>query len=873
MAQNGKKKKLTPLMDQYYAIKAKYPDAILFFRLGDFYEMFDEDAKIASEVLGITLTSRDHGLDHKTPLAGVPYHSAEKYLAKLLRAGFKVAICEQVEDPKLAKKLVRREVVEVMTPGTITVDAGTERDRNQYLLAVNFDGEKFYLCGIDILAGEFFVQTVEPKMVWDEVARIQPSEFLVPDDFPEEHLKELKRRFPDVRVSLFEPWHFEVENARRRVMEHFGVATLEGLGDFPDGEVGVAGAVLEYLAQLKKGELRHIRSLSRRRRERMMFLDEATVRNLELVASIAEGKKTHTLLWSLDETKTPMGERLLRRWILSPLTDPVEIRRRHEAVQALIESGTELTKLRDFLAQVGDAERLAGRLGNHKINPPQLVQLASALETVDKIKSLDVWNSVLLEEIRSRLDSLPEVREKIRQTVNDDPPTSINDGGIIKPGVIPELDELRRLKENSAAVLAEMEERLRRETGIEKLRIKFNKVFGYFIEVTRAQAKNVPPTFIRKQTLVNAERYITPELKELETKLLSADERIKYIEREYFLTLVAELSVRASEVLAVAQALAELDVLANFAHIAIKKRYVRPQITNDDVIDIRGGRHPVLEDILGRSAFVPNDLYLDQDKQIIILTGPNMAGKSTYLRQNGLIVLMAQIGSFVPADSARISPVDRIFTRVGATDYIARGQSTFLVEMIETANILNNATPRSLVLLDEIGRGTSTYDGLSIAWAVAEYLHDSPRHRAKTVFATHYHELTQLASYLPRVQNFQVSVRESSGQIVFLHKIVPGGCDDSYGIQVAKLAGVPEEVIVRAKEILELLESGQMPTQKIRRLGGRRGKVEYHEGYQISLFDPEYHPLVLALRELDIDHLTPIEALNLLAEWKKKWER
>ncbi|MCD6531129.1 DNA mismatch repair protein MutS [bacterium] len=868
-----KKKKLTPLMDQYYAIKAKYPDAILFFRLGDFYEMFDEDAKIASEVLGITLTSRDHGLDHKTPLAGVPYHSAEKYLAKLLRAGFKVAICEQVEDPKLAKKLVRREVVEVMTPGTITVETGTERDKDQFLLAINFDGENFFLCAIDILGGEFFVQTVPKKFVWDEVSKIQPAEFLVPDDFPELYLQEIKKRFPDVRVSLFEPWHFETENARRRVMDHFGITSLEGLGNFTEGEIGVAGAVLEYLAQLKKGDLRHIRTLTRQQRKNVMFLDEATVRNLELVSSIAEGKKTHTLLWSLDETQTPMGERLLRRWILSPLTDPIEIRKRHEAVQTLIESGTHLTKLRELLRSVGDMQRLAGRLGNQKISPPQLVQLAAALETVSKIKQLDIWNSIFLERLRERLVPLEDVVKKIRETIVPEPPNQINDGGIIAPGVIPELDELRRLKENSAAVLAEMEQNLRRQTGIEKLRIKYNKVFGYFIEVTRAQAKNVPPTFIRKQTLVNAERYITPELKELETKLLSADERIKYIEREYYLTFVAELSTSAGKVLDVARALAELDVLADFAHIAIKKRYVRPQITTDGVIDIRGGRHPVIEDIIGRAAFVPNDLYLDAEKQIIILTGPNMAGKSTYLRQNGLIVLMAQMGSFVPAEEAKISPVDRIFTRVGATDYIARGQSTFLVEMLETANILNNATPNSLVLLDEIGRGTSTYDGLSIAWAVAEFLHDSPRHRAKTIFATHYHELTQLASYLPRVHNFQVSVREAGGKIVFLHRIVPGGCDDSYGIQVAKLAGVPGEVIQRAREILELLESGEMPTQKIRRLGGRKGKVEHYAGYQISLFDPEYHPLVIALRELDVNKLTPLEALNILAEWKKKWER
>jgi len=575
----------------------------------------------------------------------------------------------------------------------------------------------------------------------------------------------------------------------------------------------------------------------------------------------------------LDETKTPMGERLLRKWILSPMTDPIKIRQRLETVQSLIESGTQLTNLREYLSAIGDMERLAGKLGNQKITPPQLISMSEALKIVAKIKKLEIWNSFLLERINEQLDPLDKICERIENTVVPDPPNSIADGGVIRAGVIPELDELRKLQDDSTTVLKEMEQKLRQETGIEKLRIGFNKVFGYYIEISRAQTKNAPPNLIRKQTLVNSERFITPELKELESKLLAAEERINYIEREYFLTLVAELSIEASKVLNVAIALAKLDILANFAHIAIKKRYTRPQIVDDGVLEIKGGRHPVLEDILGKSAFVPNDLYMDTNEQIIILTGPNMAGKSTYLRQNGLLVLMAQMGSFIPADSAKITPVDRIFTRVGATDYIARGQSTFLVEMLETANILHNATENSLVLLDEIGRGTSTFDGLSIAWAVGEYLHDSKTNRAKTIFATHYHELTQLATYLNRVSNFQVGVRESSGKIVFLHKIVPGGCDDSYGIQVAKLAGVPDIVIGRAKEILEILESGEMPTQNIRKLGGRKGKTERVEGFQVSLFDPEYHPLVLALKEIDLNKLSPLEALNLLSEWKKKWDR
>ena len=858
-------------MDQYYAIKAKYPDSILFFRMGDFFEMFDEDAKIASEVLGITLTSRNHGLDERTPLAGVPHHAAEKYLAKLLRAGFKVAICEQVEDPKFAKKLVQRDVIEVMTPGTITVETGLDSNRNKYLLATIFDDEIFYICAIDVLAGEFFTQKVDRKYIWDEIGTISPDEFLVPDDFPQLFVDEIKKRYPDTRISFFERWNFSLDRARKSIMEHFEVSSVEGLGDFSDGEIRVAGAVLEYLRQLKKGGLHHIRTLVRNRKDDVMTLDESTVRNLELVSSIADSKKQNTLLWSMDETKTPMGERLLRKWILSPLLKPIAIRQRLESVQNLIESGTQLSKLREMLAGIGDLERIAGKLGNQKSTPQNLIALANALKIVAEIKKLDIWNAFLLEKIYNELDPLTDIRDKIETTIVPEPPNSITDGGIIRDGIIPELDELRKLRDGSKSVLAEMEQNLRKSTGMDRLKIGYNKVFGYYIEISKAQAKRAPSNFIRKQTLVNAERFITPELKELETKLISADERIKYIEKEYFLTFVADLSFEASKISAVASAVARLDVLANFAHIAIKKRYIRPKITDSGAIDITGGRHPVLEDIFGRPAFVPNDLHLDSDSRVIILTGPNMAGKSTYLRQNGLIVLMAQMGSFVPAESAEISPVDRIFTRVGATDYIARGQSTFLVEMLETANILRNATDNSLVLLDEIGRGTSTFDGLSIAWAVAEFLHDVQKHRAKTIFATHYHELTQLASYLPRVRNFQVAVRETEGKIIFLHKIIPGGCDDSYGIQVAKLAGVPDSVIERAREILEILESGDMPDKSIHRLGGRKGKTERFDGFQVSLFDPEYHPLVIALKELDIEKLTPIDALNILAQWKKKW--
>ncbi|MCD6417498.1 DNA mismatch repair protein MutS [bacterium] len=869
-----KGKSKTPLMKQYYAIKSRYPDSILFFRMGDFYEMFDDDAKIASEVLGIALTSRDHGLGKRTPLAGVPYHSAERYLSKLLRAGFKVAICEQVEDPKFAKGIVKRDVVEIMTPGTITVDSGAESFKNQYLVSILPEDDGFVnICAVDVLAGDFFTRRIKYDRALDEIALLEPSEFLIPDDVSEDFFNLLKERFPKIRISLFEPWNFERKNAEEVLLEHFKVASLSGLGKFSAGEISVAGAVLKYLRQLKKGALHHISTLRKAVYGDFMLLDEATVRNLELIASIADGSRYGTLLWSIDETITPMGGRLLRRWILAPLVNSQKISQRLEAVQTLIESGSYLTELRDLLSQVGDMERIAGKIGNHRANPRDMVVLAKGLRIVEKIRQMRIFSTVLLEEIYTHLDPLPEICSRIERTIVDEPPAQINDGGILKCGVLPELDELRSLHSDSSAVLKKMEEELRARTGIEKLRVRFNKVFGYFIEVSRTQAKKVPDDFIRKQTLVNAERFITPELKELESKLLAADERIKYIEREFFLSFVAELSVQASKIADVASALAKIDVLANFAYLAKKKRYTRPRITDDGAIIIKGGRHPVLEDILGRSAFIPNDVKLDQKQQIIILTGPNMAGKSTFLRQNGLIVLMSQMGCFVPAEDARITPVDRIFTRVGATDYIARGQSTFLVEMLEAANILRNATENSLVLLDEIGRGTSTYDGLSIAWAIAEFLHDSEKHRAKTIFATHYHELTELANYLPRVANFQVTVREVDGNISFMHTIIPGGCDDSYGIQVARLAGVPDEVISRAREILEVLEAGETPTKSMRRLGGRKGRVEQYGAYQISLFDPEYHPLVIALKELDINNITPMQALKILSEWKQKWER
>ncbi len=867
----GKSKKIT-LMEQFYSIKKQYPDTLLLFGVGDFFELFEEDARIASKELGIALTARNHGLETKTPLAGVPHHSLDKYLSQLLKKGFKVAICEQIEDPKFAKGLVKRDVIEVMTPGTITVASSAEDGKNQYLLGLFSVKGSYFICAVDVLSGEFFTVIADEKRFLDELAVLEPSEFLVPDDISESIFKSIKGRFPNIRISLFEPWNFEFEHAKRVLKDHFGTSTLEGFGDLTRGEICIAGGVLAYLNSLKKGKLTHIKALKQEHSGHLMHLDESTIRNLELIASMSDGKKYGTLLWFLDETKTPMGARLLRRMILSPLTDEKLIMGRLSAVDSLIQSGKLLGILQEYLANLCDLERIAGRIGNMKANPRDLTAVEKSLRIIERIRELEIFTSELLQKLLKNLNPLPEIRKRIKETIVDNPPPIITNGGIIRPGVIEELDELRELRVNSRSVLMEMEVNLRNRTCLDKLKIKSNKVFGYFIEIPRMQAKKAPPDFIRKQTLVNAERFITPELKELESKILAAEERINYIEREFYLSVLTEISIYASKISDVARAAAWLDVLSNFANIAMRKKLTKPEIAKDGTLEIKSGWHPVLWEILGKSLFVPNDLNFDNETQIIVLTGPNMAGKSTYLRQNGLIMLMAQIGSFVPADYAKITPVDRIFTRVGAVDYIAKGQSTFLVEMLETANILHNATDNSLVLLDEIGRGTSTYDGLSIAWAVVEYIHTLVGHKPKTIFATHYHELTEVANYLSRVKNFQISVREKNEKIVFLHKIVSGGCDDSYGIHVAQLAGVPEEVIQRSKEILDFLEAGDTPGRSVKKIDGKKPRIEKHSGYQISLFDPEFHPLVVALKDLDVNNLTPLQALELISKWRENWE-
>ncbi|HHS50852.1 MAG TPA: DNA mismatch repair protein MutS [candidate division Zixibacteria bacterium] len=869
------KAKTTPLMAQYYSIKERVPDALLLFRMGDFFELFDEDAKIAAEVLGIALTQRSHGMPEPTPLAGVPHHSIEKYLSKLLAAGFKVAICEQVEDPKKAKGIVDRDIVEIMTPGTATIETGASAEASCIVSALEGDGT-LAVATADLLGGRFDVRSMSIARFLDELQLLAPKEILVSEEISEELLDEIKSIAHNARISFQEPWKFEIDFARERLREHFGVKTLEGYGELSSSEISCAGGLIAYFKDLQKGEMAHIRSITIGTDDDAMTLDASTVRNLELVRSISEGKLEGTLLWVIDATCTPMGGRKIFSWILQPLIKRQSIDQRQVAVESLVADPMLLAKVRDLLSQVGDMERLIGKLGNEKANPRDLVALKIGLDRVPPIKQLlPTKHNPLLEEIDKALDPMDEMREIIAKNIAPEPPIQFGEGGVIAVGVSTELDELRTIRYGGKKYLAEMQERLREELGIPKLKIGYNRVFGYYIEVSRVNQDKVPAEFERKQTLVASERYITAELKEYEQKVLSAEERIFEIERELFLTIRAHLSKFAAPALLVADALARLDVLCSLAEIARRKGWIRPEFTDEPVIEIVEGRHPVVEQILGDRSFVPNDTRLaSDDNQLLVITGPNMSGKSTYLRQVAQIVLLAQIGSFVPAQKCRLRPVDRIFTRVGAMDNIARGQSTFLVEMIETANILNNATDHSLVLLDEIGRGTSTYDGLSIAWAVSEFLHNAAGHRAMTIFATHYHELTELANIYPRVRNFQVAVREHKDAVQFLHKIVPGGCDDSYGIYVAKLAGVPESVIFRATDILSALESGEkLSSESIVRIGGKKGKTIRAEGVQISLFEPENHPLVHQLRDIDPERITPLEALEQIARWRKRWVR
>jgi len=865
----------TPLLEQYWAIKAKHKDSILLFRMGDFYELLYEDARTASRVLGLTLTSRSYGKAGNVPLAGFPHHSLESYLSKLIRAGYKVAICEQVEDPKKAKKLVKRDVIEIVTPGTALSDNLLEAKRNNFLVAVYLKGKACGLSWVDLSTGEFVASEFDKEEMVDQILTLSPSELLVSEEQHSFISSQLNTPAP-FPITRREEWTFSRDYAYETLTEHFKTLTLKGFGcEDMDPGICAAGAILNYLKENQKSDLPHINRLSRLHQSDYMILDPATMRNLEILTPIMGDGREGTLISILDRTVTAMGGRMLRNWIQRPLRNPSLINQRLSAVEEFFSDEELRAKVIRELRKIGDLERLISKVSTNRASARDLIALKKSLKVVPTIKGLlSKVESEKLREIQRGLSDLKEVVQRIEEAIVDDPPLVITEGGIIKKGYNKELDELREIAFSGREWIANLQRTEQERTGISSLKVGYNKVFGYYIEVTKPHLSKVPEDYIRKQTLVGAERFITPELKEYEEKVLGAEEKIASLEYELFDQIRRFIAERAAAVQRNAGLLAQLDCLSALAEVAVENDYHRPQISEDDQIIIKDGRHPVVEKLLPPGEpFIPNDTVLDNQKnQILIITGPNMAGKSTYIRQVGLITLMAQMGSFVPAKEARIGLVDRIFTRVGAQDNLAGGESTFLVEMNETANILNNATPKSLILLDEIGRGTSTFDGLSIAWAVAEYIHNNPRVSAKTLFATHYHELTELALVLPRVKNYNVAVKEWGDNIVFLRKIVEGGCDHSYGIQVARLAGLPDEVIERAKGVLSNLEAEELTPNRVPKLAIRRRVNGKARSSQLDLFSRQERYLREEIKKLDIDRMTPLEALNKLNELKRAVE-
>ncbi len=827
---------LTPMMSQYRQIRNKLPtDTILFFRLGDFYEMFFEDAKEAAQILDITLTRRQ-----SIPMCGIPFHAVDGYLAKLIRAGKKVAICEQVEDPAQAKGIVRREVTGIVTPGTVMQDAILTSVQNNYLGGFCRSGDVFGLALLDISTGAFLVEeSLDAGLLMDTLKQFGPRECVFPaEQMNDPVMKSLIASLDRIVITSSEDWVFRYDVARDRLIRHFAVHSLDGFGcEQKTAAVGAAGGVLYYVQDELKRDLKHVRSLRVSNPSEFMMIDQATCMNLDLVPRRNEERRgSVTLLGTLDETKTPMGARLMREWILRPLADVKAINRRLDAVEALMKDRTLLHDIRERLTGIRDLERLVARLSAGSGNGRDLRGMGASLSALPDLRSLLVDHAVtLIKELGSKMMLLPELAALIERAIEDEPPIALKEGGIIRKGFSPELDELRVAANEGRQWLADFQTREQARTGIKTLKVRFNRVFGYYIEISKGQLANAPEDYIRKQTLVNGERFVTPELKEYERKITGAQERAEALEYELFVEIRDKVVEQTAAIQQTATALAQTDVLATLAERAVMGRYVRPHISGGDQVSIKDGRHPVIERMSEAERFVPNDTLLNgTDSQLIVLTGPNMAGKSTYIRQVALIVIMAQMGSFVPASSAEIGVVDQVFTRVGASDDIARGRSTFMVEMQETANILNNATSRSLIILDEIGRGTSTFDGISIAWAVAEYLHNNPKSKAKTLFATHYHELTDLALTMNGVKNYNVVVRERNDQIVFLRKIVPGAADKSYGIQVARLAGLPGEVIDRAKEILANLEEGEFSEAGQPKLA--RQKRKSRDAGQLSLF-------------------------------------
>ena len=882
---------LTPMMQQYMETKEQYKDCILFYRLGDFYEMFYEDAITASKELEITLTGKACGQEEKAPMCGVPYHAVEGYLNKLVFKGYKVAICEQVEDPKATKGIVKREVVRIVTPGTNLNVNALDDSKNNYLMCITFISGKIGVSVCDVTTGDYYVTEAEDtKKLMDEIMRYQPSEIICNDSFMVSgvDLEDLRGRL-GITIYTISAHMFDDDNCRKTLMKHFHLNTLIGLGieDFPTGLIA-AGALLQYLYETQKNSLDHIRHINPYLTSKFMLLDSSSRRNLELTETLREKQKRGSLLWVLDKTKTAMGARLLRTYIEQPLIEKGDIEERLNAVEALFSESFLRDEIREYLNPIYDLERLLSRVSYGTANPRDFIALRNSLEMLPHIKTvMESFDCKELATIQEEIDGLEDIHQIINHAIVEEPPISVREGGMIKDGFHPDIDKLRSAKQDGKTWLAELEAVDRERTGIKNLKIKYNKVFGYYFEVTNSYQDLVPEDYIRKQTLANAERYTTPKLKELEDMILNAEDKLYGLEYDVFCAIREQIAAQMDRIQRTAKALAKLDAFASLALVAERNHYVRPSLNEKGLIDIKNGRHPVVEMMTSHDMFIANDTYLDNGKHCVsIITGPNMAGKSTYMRQSALIVLMAQIGSFVPAESANIGIVDRIFTRVGASDDLASGQSTFMVEMNEVSNILRNATSKSLLILDEIGRGTSTFDGLSIAWAVIEHISNKRLLGAKTLFATHYHELTELEDKMDNVNNYCIAVKEKGDDIVFLRKIVKGGADRSYGIQVAKLAGVPDMVIDRAKEIAQNLSEYDIASKVQEMLSGKdtkngksNQKVKHYDDVdlaQMSLFDTvRDEDVIKELQSIDVSNMTPMDALNTLYklqnQLKNRW--
>ncbi len=874
---SGKSAKLTPMMERYLEVKRENPGSLLLFRMGDFYELFYDDAEVAAKTLGLTLTSRDKGSDNPIAMAGFPYHSLENYLQKLIRAGFRAAICEQVEDPRQAKGLVKREVTRIVTPGTLTDDNLLDPLEHNFLAAVCPRGDVVGLAWLELSTGRFRAATLEPQTVIDELARIRPAECLIAEDNNDAQVLLEIAESDGTLITPRPPWSFAHEDCKSLLLKHFAVATLDGFSiDESQPEIAAAGALLEYVRETQKSSLDHIATIEPYRHGSSLMLDEATRRSLELTRTLRDNARDGSLISVMDHTVTSMGARRLADWLSDPLTRRTAIDARLDTVEELTREHSLCDELREQLKATYDLERLTSRIATRRANPRDLAALNRTLGLLPKLKArLTGRQSELLCELESQIDLCAEIRADIEQHLVEEPPLLVSDGNIIREGCHAELDELRELARGGKAWIASYQASEIERTGIPNLKIGFNKVFGYYLEVTAAHADKVPEEYVRKQTLKNQERYITPELKEYEDKVLRAEEKSIRLEQELFEGLRSRVAEACRRFQETADALAQIDVITSLSVLAVKGGYCRPEMCDTPVLDIREGRHPVLDRLKPSGEFVPNDVRLGSEEpaeqmtseqrdlsigRIQIITGPNMAGKSTYIRQAALITLMAQTGSFVPAAEARIGIADRIFARVGASDELSRGQSTFMVEMTETARILNASTEKSLVILDEIGRGTSTYDGISLAWAVTEYLHDAIK--ARTLFATHYHELTELTQTLSHAVNCNVAVKDDAGHVIFLHKIVDGPADKSYGIHVAKLAGVPADVIDRANVILSHLEEDHLDETGKPTVPARTSP--HGDTRQLSLFDPADHPVLDEIRGLDINQMTPLDALQRL---------